>query len=139
MKLPRVCSLLTLVLGAVMVSPENVRAEDGPLRLNLRSRVPETGQFKAVENKASWDPQKTALIICDMWDDHWCKSAANRVAEMAGPLNSVVKAARARGIFVIHAPSTCTGFYSGTPQRKRAEQARFGSTPKPLVTAERWG
>jgi nicotinamidase-related amidase len=86
-----------------------------------------------------WEPKKTALVICDMWDDHWCKSAARRVGEMAGPLNEVVKAARAQGVFIIHAPSTCTGFYEGTPQRKRAQSAKFAKTPAPLVTSERWG
>jgi nicotinamidase-related amidase len=58
---------------------------------------------------------------------------------MAGPLNDVVKAARARGVFIIHAPSTCTAFYDGTPQRRRAQAARFSPVPVPLATTERWG
>ena len=110
-------------------------AADAPLQLNLRSR----SDAGAAAKRAEWDPKKTALIICDMWDDHWCKSAAQRVAEMAGPLNEVVKTARARGVFIIHAPSTCTGFYKDTPQRKLAQSAPFAKTPVPLATAERWG
>jgi nicotinamidase-related amidase len=58
---------------------------------------------------------------------------------MAGPLNDVVKTARGKGVFVIHAPSTCTDFYKDTPQRKRAQSAQFAKTPLPLVTTERWG
>jgi nicotinamidase-related amidase len=114
-------------------------AADTSFHLNLRSRVRENGAFRIVERRAEWSPQKTALIICDMWDDHWCKSAARRVDEMAGPLNETVKVARAKGILIIHAPSTCTAFYQSTPQRKRAQQAHFASTPVPLVTSERWG
>ena len=110
-----------------------------PLHLNLRSRTPETEKSKVTERKTDWDGSKTALIICDMWDDHWCKSAAKRVAEMAGPLNETVKAARAKGVFIIHAPSTCTAFYEGTPQRNLAKNAKFSSTPVPLTTAPRWG
>jgi nicotinamidase-related amidase len=91
------------------------------------------------EAGVDWPANHTALIICDMWDDHWCKSAARRVAEMAGPLNEAVKQARAKGVFVIHAPSTCTDFYKDTPQRRRAKEAPFSPTPKPLSTAERWG
>ena len=83
-------------------------AADGPIQLNLRSRSKETSA--PVERKASWEPKKTALIVCDMWDDHWCQSAARRVTEMAGPLNEVIQAARACGLFIIHAPSTCTEF-----------------------------
>ncbi|HTD68772.1 MAG TPA: protein-signal peptide and transmembrane prediction [Candidatus Limnocylindria bacterium] len=82
---------------------------------------------------------RTALIICDMWDDHWCKSAARRVGEMAGPFNEMVKQARARGVFIIHAPSTCTGFYKDTPQRRRAQSVPFVKAPVPLATAQRWG
>ena len=50
--------------------------------------------FAPLEKAVQWDTQKTALIITDMWDDHWCKSAARRVTEMAGPMNEMVKIAR---------------------------------------------
>jgi nicotinamidase-related amidase len=92
-----------------------------------------------VESNVTWNPRQTALIICDMWDDHWCKSAARRVTELAGPMNDLVRKARARGIFIIHAPSSVTKFYEGTPQRNRARQAAFAKTKVPLSTAERWG
>ena len=117
----------------------SITAAEQPLQLNLRSRVLKDGQWQVVEKQAAWDPKKTALIICDMWDDHWCKSAARRVGEMAKPFNEMVKQARARGVFIIHAPSTTTGFYKDTPERKRAQSAPFVKTPAPLATTERWG
>jgi nicotinamidase-related amidase len=125
-------------LGLLLMA-SHASADDRNLELNLRSRSGTAGSFAVSEKKASWEPKRTALIICDMWDDHWCKSAARRVGEMAGPLNEAVKTARGRGIFVIHAPSTCTAFYDGTPQRKRAQAAKFSTTPVPLATSERWG
>jgi nicotinamidase-related amidase len=110
------------------------------LNLHLRSRTTqERGGADISEKSAAWDPKKTALIICDMWDDHWCKSAARRVTEMAGPLNEVVKQARAQGVFIIHAPSSVTAFYKDTPQRKRAQAAPFVKTPVPLADTPRWG
>ena len=108
-----------------------------PLTLTLRSRAKSDGTIS--ENRAQWDPRKTAIIVCDMWDDHWCKSAARRVTELAGPLNDMLKAARARGIFIIHSPSTVTDFYKDTPQRKLAQSAPFARTPVPLATLQRWG
>lgn len=115
-------------------------ADEGPLLLNLRSReVTPDGKVRIKMGKAAWNPAKTALIICDMWDDHWCKSAAARVGELAGPLNEVVKAARKRGVFIIHAPSSVVAFYDGTPQRERARKAPLVKTPAPLSTDERWG
>ncbi len=113
----------------------SARAADGPLQLHLRARTKDAVR----EETVAWEPKKTALIICDMWDDHWCKSAARRVGEMVGPLNDAVKAARAKGVFIIHAPSTCTDFYKDTPQRRRAQTAPLALTPVPLVTTERWG
>lgn len=136
-------SLVPLVLAAYCVTFPFLpaREEKDSLRLHLRSRVKEEGKdsFKVVNKTADWDPRKTALIICDMWDDHWCKSAAARVTEMAGPLNEVVKTARARGVLIIHAPSTCVDFYKDTPQRKQAISAPFAKPSAPLVKGERWG
>jgi nicotinamidase-related amidase len=128
-------------LGLLLALPGVLGAEDkDPLHLTLRSRVKgEDERYSVVEKKTDWDPKKTAIIICDMWDDHWCKSAAKRVAEMAGPLNETVKAARARGVFIIHAPSSVTGFYKDTPQRKLAQEAPFAKTPAALSKDERWG
>jgi nicotinamidase-related amidase len=74
-----------------------------------------------------------------MWDDHWCKSAAARVEELIPTLNQTLEAARAKGVFIIHAPSSVTAFYKNTPARELAQSARFHPTPKPLATSERWG
>jgi len=131
------CSLVGLFLALPLLRGAD---EKVALHLNLSSRVKADGdRYAVVEKKTDWDPKKTAIIICDMWDDHWCKSAAKRVAEMAGPLNDTVKAARAKGVFVIHAPSSVTAFYKDTPQRKLAKDAPAAKTPVPLSTAERWG
>ena len=100
----------------------NLMAEDNKLGLTLRSRSKEAPK-RAAETKAKWETGKTALIICDMWDDHWCESAARRVGELAGPMNKMIKAAREKGIFIIHAPSSVVSFYENTPQRKLAKAA----------------
>jgi nicotinamidase-related amidase len=132
-----VCTVLGLFLSHSLLT---AAGEKEPLKMTLRSRVKGDGdRYTVVEKKADWDPKKTAIIVCDMWDDHWCKNAAKRVAELAGPLNQAVKAARARGVFVIHAPSSVTAFYKDTPQRKRAKDAPFAKTPVPLSKDERWG
>ena len=115
-------------------------AADSTLKLNLRSRAATPPrETRITEKPADWEPKNTALIICDMWDDHWCKSAARRVVEMAGPLNEMVKQARSRGVFIIHAPSSVTAFYKDIPQRRRAQSAPFAKTPVSLASVERWG
>lgn len=131
-------STLSLVILCTffLAMEKTSQAEPEKLQLELRSQSKD-GAAKV--EKAEWDPKKTALIICDMWDDHWCKSASRRVAEMAPHLNETVKAAREKGVFIIHAPSSVTDFYKGTPQRKLAKTAAFVKTPKPLSTKDRWG
>lgn len=127
-----------LLLGLMLASPLSLAGQT--LNLTLRDRVT-TADAKsgARERKVAWEPRKTAIIICDMWDDHWCQGAARRVVELAGPMNGVIKQARARGVFIIHAPSSVTKFYEGTPARKLAQAAAFAKTPAPLSAAERWG
>lgn len=135
----QVASTCLLSLAAIL----NLKSDDNLLPLALRSRVKTNdgakAEYKVMEKKIAWDPKQTALIICDMWDDHWCKSAALRVAELAGPMNEVVKAARAKGVFVIHAPSSVVNFYKDTPQRQRARSEAFAKPPVPLSAVERWG
>ena len=65
-----------------------------------------------------WDPRQTAIIICDMWDKHWCKGATARVAEMAPRLNEVLNIARSKGVLIVHAPSDCIDYYKNHPARK---------------------
>ena len=132
---------LASLLSLLALTSSSLIAADTMLTLHLRSRpaAEQPGPSTPTTKSVRWDPKKTAIVICDMWDDHWCKSAARRVAEMAGPMNAVIKQARSQGVFILHAPSSVTKFYDGTPQRERARQAPFHKTPIPLATAERWG
>src|SRR5262249_51135739 len=80
----------------------------GMLRLHLRERREEprgSGKFKVVERAADWEAAETAIIVCDMWDDHYCKRAAQRVKVMVPRMNAVLTAARDHGVMIIHAPS----------------------------------
>ena len=127
-------TFLTLGLFAITTS---TWAES--LKLNLRSQDKDVAGTKEKTKRLTWESGNTALIICDMWDDHWCKSASRRVEEMAPVLNDIVKTARAKGVFIIHAPSSVVDFYKDTPQRKLAQKAPFAKAPIKLSTSPRWG
>jgi len=108
------------------------------LTLPLRSRVETSkgsGEWRVEERTTEWDPKKTAIVVCDMWNEHWCKGATRRVAEMAPRMNQVVREARNRGVFIIHCPSDTMKFYDGTPQRKLAQSAPPAT---PRVPLQRW-
>lgn len=83
-------ALLPLVVGSNALAEDGdkppVHAEEPSLVLETRSRVERadsSGEFQEVRQTVRWNPKKTALIVCDMWDDHTCQTAAARVAEMA--------------------------------------------------------
>ena len=129
----RALSFLLLLL----VLPESLMADE-KLTLMMRSRAKEA-PAKEISGKVEWKASATALIICDMWDDHWCKSAARRVEEMTGPLNEVVNKLRDQGALIIHAPSSVVDFYKNTSQRRYAQNAPFVKPPIKLSTKNRWG
>lgn len=62
---------------------------------------------------------KVAIIICDMWDNHWSRGAVVREAALIPPMNQVLAAARSRGAQIIHAPSETMDFYRDHPARQR--------------------
>jgi len=99
-------------------------ASQGVLRLNLRSQklvVDECGynRWQVVTAERAVSARRTAIIICDMWDNHWSRAAVAREAALVPRMDEVVKAARARGVKIIHAPSETMEFYAEHPARKR--------------------
>ena len=80
--------------------------------------------------RAAIDTKKTAIVVCDMWDDHWCKSASARCAELAKAANPVLKACREKGMTIVHCPSDCMKFYEDHPARKRTLSLKKVEPPK---------
>jgi nicotinamidase-related amidase len=72
---------------------------------------------------------KVAIVICDMWDHHWSRGAAERVEAMIPAMNAVVDLARNRGILIIHAPSETMSFYAEHPARQRVLAAPAVTPP----------
>lgn len=119
-----------------------IMAQSEPITFKTRSQVVTAtngGKYESMEKEATWETTQTAVIIVDMWDDHWCPNAAKRVTEMAKPMNKVIKLAREKGMLIIHAPSSTVDFYKGTLARKRSINAPSASPPKPLSKDVRWG
>lgn len=99
----------------------------GTLLLHARSRDAQSGL--ALVKDVEWQAAETAIIICDMWDNHYCQNAAQRVGVMAPRMNEVVTVARANGVMIVHAPSGCMEEYANTPQRLRMIQAKQVGAP----------
>ena len=130
--------LLGVSLAACFGLAESGSPPDAQLHFTARHRAESpksSGAFKPVTESLAWDPHQTAVVICDMWDHHWCKAAEERVGELAPHVNEFVSALRDRGVLVIHCPSDTMNFYKDHPGRRLAQEAPKVETKVPL---KRW-
>jgi nicotinamidase-related amidase len=82
-----------------------------------------------------FDPARTAVILCDVWDHHWCRGAERRLAALIPRLVETVGVLRRAGATVIHAPSETMAFYQDWPQRQAAIAAPRVLPPPPREIA----
>jgi nicotinamidase-related amidase len=109
------------------------------LTLHLRTRVEAfkgSGAWEEINLTKQFPAKESAIIVCDMWDKHWCQNASERCGEMAKKMDKVLKSARASGALIIHAPSECMDFYKDTPQRRRLADVKRVKPPKPIEVTE---
>ena len=118
--------ILSTLVPTYFLPAAEPRLTDGKFHLHLRQQVPTAAGEEFTKPKfhsESWDPKKTAVIVCDMWDAHHCYSAVQRVKDLSRRMNEVLKAARKAGALIVHAPSSCLKAYADHPARLRAQQA----------------
>ncbi|MEZ6058998.1 MAG: isochorismatase family protein [Planctomycetaceae bacterium] len=128
--------LFTIVSAVAVLTATGFSQEQ--LNLSARQRTetePGSGRFHSLTTPVTWRADRTALVICDMWDKHWCPNATKRVGQMAPRMNEVVSAARRKGVLIIHCPSDTMDFYKDWPQRRLAQAAPPIDTKIPL---QRW-
>jgi len=125
-----------LLLSAVILAGIAGRAAGvGGRHLALRSRVElfrGSGEWSEVLIDYPFDPAKSALIVCDMWDKHWCAGANVRVAALVKRLEPVLETARRKGMTIVHAPSDTMPFYASAPQRQRMLSLPSFAPPKEI-------
>jgi len=104
-----------------LLRASNLASQGGRFRLPLRTQVQAfkgSNLWQAARLEHEFSTRETAVVICDMWDKHWCAGANQRVGELAHKMEPVLEAGRAAGILIIHAPSDTMDFYKDYPQRR---------------------
>lgn len=66
------------------------------------------------------DPENMGIVVIDMWNHHWCKTAANRVSTMVPRFNKSFETARKLGMKIFWAPTDGIARHMGTMPRERA-------------------
>ncbi|NLD73994.1 MAG: cysteine hydrolase [Chloroflexi bacterium] len=111
------------------------------LQLHLRSQRLTTDAaghtvWEVEERPAAWPAGETALLLCDVWDDHWSRGAVERLEAMIPRMSAVVEAARELGVLIVHAPSDTMTFYEGHPARVRALETPRVPLPEEIAHAD---
>ncbi len=118
-------TLLPLLFAFAIAS-----ATRADITVHKRSQVENAGAWTLKETAETWQPNNTAIIVCDVWDSHHCLNAVRRCVEMAPRMNAVLTKARDQGVLIIHAPSGCMDAYKDHPGRKIAQAApQAGNLP----------
>ena len=124
-----------LITSALVLAATSASFSNSMLELQMREQNPDPNnpkKFITTNKTAKWEAKKTAIVVCDMWTEHWCAGATQRVGEMATRMNSVIQIARKKGVLIIHCPSSGMEFYADTPMRKLAQNAPKTPTAVPL-------
>jgi len=108
------------------------------LTLNLRNRqqgVDSKGYQIWKENVFTQviEAERTAILICDVWDTHWSRGARERLDAMVPRMNVVVNEARDRGVNLIHSPSDTMDFYVDSAARARIKEIPSKDVPEEVL------
>ncbi|MFN5422709.1 MAG: ThuA domain-containing protein [bacterium] len=117
---------LLLALFTFVYTHAQVKSSNNTLAISMEKRkAADSGGGVIISNEIQqWNANETAIVICDMWDQHWCKGATERVADMATHMNNVISIAREKGVLIVHAPSDCLDAYKDHPARKTVEKLK---------------
>ena len=88
------CAALTFVFDLVQAQ------SSGPAQVTIHKRLREQtadGNYALREKTEKWNPNQSAVIVCDMWDAHESLNAVRRLEEVAPRMNQVLESARSRG------------------------------------------
>ena len=114
----------------------------GPFQLNLelQRRDPQTEETTVTHEEVA--AARTAIVLVDVWDYHWCTTWCGRAGTMIPRMNQVLEVARKLGITVVHSPTDCSAGQAGLPQRERMAALPYHPKPEPLAVLQSpipWG
>jgi hypothetical protein len=111
MRTASIVSYLVIVLLVIASLPG--RAAEIELSLQHRD-----GAGKPMISRERIDTRKIGIVVVDMWNFHWCKTATMRVAALVPRMNRILDFARSSGMSVMLCPSDVVDNYVGWPQRE---------------------
>ena len=121
--------LAMAMLFGTLLFPRSAVAE--LVELSLQTRDPQNGVVITTPTKI--DPAKLGVVVVDIWNWHWCKTAAARVDAFVPRMNVCLDELRGMGATVFLCPTDVVDAYVGTPQRERALAVKSLPLPEPMT------
>lgn len=69
---------------------------------------------KKIENCSTLFANQTAVIVSDMWDQHWCPPAMERAKRLARKINRFLHTLRSYGVTIIFSPADVVSEYKNS-------------------------
>jgi len=85
--------------------------------------------------RACLTPERTAIVACDLWNAHWCRSANSRMQELAPRVDHFLSSARNQGMLILHSPSGTLEQYNDHPARQKVLAL---ANPSPMPARDTW-
>ena len=117
---------MVVILISVMIFDAHARNQNLPVTVRKYDSV----AGKIVSERMILNPAKTAIIVIDMWNYHWCMTCSERVSTMVPRMNAVLEAARRVGIQVVWNPTDVITMYSGHSVYEKAVAVHPRKTPE---------
>lgn len=86
------------------------------LQISVRTRT--AGETFRLDQIAL-TPARTAVVVVDLWDYHWCRTWSGRAEALSRKILAALREARRLGMAVVYAPTNFAAAYAGYPQRER--------------------
>src|SRR5579883_2478267 len=86
-----------------------------PRRRRLGQDVSGYTTWQTIAEPRTLSSDQAALVLCDVWDRHWCRAADERLAALLAPMNRLAGAWREPGLRTAHAPSNTMTSSTATP------------------------
>jgi len=124
-KVALAASMFVFMSGAA-TGAVGAEADSQSIQLTVQQR---DGDGRPVRETVTIEPSRTAVVVVDMWDRHWCTTYTQRVANMVPRMNLTLTAARRLGMTVVFAPSDVLDHYVDAPQRRAMQAVPAAAAP----------
>ena len=75
-----IAAAFTLTFGIMTAITAEARAGDLSLRLRYQTESSlDSARFHVLTRGEKWNPEETAVVVCDVWDLHHCLNAVRRL------------------------------------------------------------